>query len=177
VARRTKIIKQPYRGGYTLAEAMIASVVLAAAVIGLGGLLAASSQQSAARGDTTSGLTLAQQLMEEIASKPIDPPSLPNRPGWSSGQTDRTQYDTIDDYNGYTDLSNSLAMRDGNAIQAGKTNSNNSVTRTVTVTQNALPTGLTGTASDFVLVTVKVTLPEGHTESMSQLFTRATVVR
>jgi hypothetical protein len=47
----------------------------------------------------------------------------------------------------------------------------------VTVTQNALPSGLTGTASDFVLVTVKVTMPEGNTASVSQLFTRATVMR
>lgn len=153
---------------------MIASVVLAAAVIGIGGMLAASYQQSAVRGDTTSGLTMAQQLMEEIASKPIDPPSLPNHSGWSLGQTDRSQYDTIDDYNGYTDLSNSMAMRDGNSIQMGQTGS---YTRTVTVTQNALPTGLTGTASDFVLVTVKVTMPQGDSASVSQLFTRATVVR
>src|SRR6478672_4443816 len=109
---------------------MIASVVLAAAVIGIGGLLAASYQQTAVRGDTSSGLTMAQQLMEEIASKPLDPPSLPNKPGWSAGQTDRTQYDTIDDYNGYTDLSSSLAMRDGNSIQMGKTNSGASCTRT-----------------------------------------------
>jgi len=176
VARRIKTTNA--RVGYTLAEAMIASVVLAAAVIGIGGLLAASYQQTAVRGDTTSGLTMAQQLMEEIASKPLDPPSLPNKPGWSSGQTDRTQYDTIDDYNGYTDLSSSLAMRDGNSIQMGKTNAGGtSFTRTVTVTQNALPSGLTGTASDFVLVTVKVTMPEGNTASVSQLFTRATVMR
>jgi hypothetical protein len=156
---------------------MIASVVLAAAVIGIGGLLAASYQQTAVRGNTTSGLTMAQQLMEEIASRPIDPPSLPNKPGWSSGQTNRTLYDTIDDYNGYTDLSNSLAMRDGNSIQMGKTESAGSYTRTVTVTQNALPSGLTGTASDFLLVTVKVTMPQGDTASVSQLFTRATVMR
>jgi len=174
VARRTRITS---RAGYTLAEAMIASVVLAAAVIGIGSLLAASYQQSAARGDTTSGLTMAQQLMEEIASKPLDPPVLPDKPGWSLGQTDRSQYDTIDDYNGYTDLSSSMAMRDGNSIQMGQSNQGGSYTRTVTVTQNALPSGLTGTASDFVLVTVKVTMPLGDSASISQLFTRATVMR
>src|SRR3954471_15874884 len=113
---------------------------------------------------------MAQQLMEEIASKPLDPPALPNHAGWSSGQTDRTQFDTIDDYNGYTDFSTSLAMRDGNSIQMGKTESSGSYTRTVTVTQNALPTGLTGTASDFTLVTVKVTMPDGNSASLSQLF-------
>jgi hypothetical protein len=148
-------------------------VVLAAAVIGIAWTLAASYQQSAVRGNKTTALSLAQQLMEEIAARPLDPPTTPDHAGWPTF-TDRRLYDTVDDYNGYTDVSSALEMNDGTTIDAGD---GGAYTRKVTVTSNALPTGLTGTASDFVLVTVTVSMPYGQSTSLSQLFTRATVYR
>jgi type II secretory pathway pseudopilin PulG len=161
------------RAGFTLAESLIASVVLAAAVIGIAWMLAASYQQSAVRGNKTTALSLAQQLMEEIAAKPLDPATTPDHGGWPT-YTDRRLYDTVDDYSGYTDVSSALQMNDGNSIDAGD---GGIYTRKVTVATNALPTGLTGTASDFVLVTVAVTMPDGQSTSLSQLFTRATIYR
>ena len=161
--------------GYTLAESLIASVVLAAAVVGIAGTLSASYQQSAVRGNLNTALILAQQLMEEIAAKPVDVPSgQTDKPGWSQGQTDRTQYDNITDYDGYTDTSDSVKAWDGSTVDLGE---GGSYTRTVTVTQNALPSGLTGTASDFYLVTVTVTMPHNQSTSVSQLFTRLTMYR
>ncbi len=175
---RTRITKRHHsktlHRGYTLAESLIASVVLAAAVIGIASTLSASYQQSSVRGNTSTAIGLAQQLMEEIASRPMDPPSGTNQPGWSSGQTNRHLYDTIDDYNGYTDVSGSIKTANGVDRDLGD---GGSYTRTVTVQQNALPPTLTGTASDFMLVTVTVTMPKGQTTSVSQLFTRATIQR
>ena len=104
----------------------------------------------------------------------MDPPTSTDHGGWSSGYTDRTTYDTIDDYNGYSDVSSSLPLNDGNHIDAGD---GGAYTRTVTVTANALPSGLSGTAADFMLVTVTVTGPHGQTTTLSQLFTRATICR
>ena len=52
-----------------------------------------------------------------------------------------------------------------------------SYTRTVSITENAMPTGLTGTASDFVLVTVTVQMPHGQSTSISQLLTRVSYYR
>ena len=171
---RTAITKARQRTGYTLAEAMIASVVLAVAVIGISWTLAASYQQSEVRGNKTTALSLAQQLMEEIASKPMDPPASGDHGGWSAGYTNRSVYDTIDDYNGYTDTSGALRLNDGNVIDAGD---GGSYTRTVSVTSNAVPTGLTGTAGDFMLVTVTVSMPHHQSTSLSQLFTRTTIYR
>src|SRR5215207_5072256 len=114
VARSTRITNRcggprARAGGFTLAESLIASVVLAAAVVGIAGTLAASYQQDTVRGNITTAINLAQQLMEEIAARPLELTSgATNKPGWSSGQTDRRQYDTIDDYNGYTDFSSSI---------------------------------------------------------------------
>lgn len=163
------------RRGYTLAESLIASVVLAAAVVGISGTLSASYQQSAVRGNLTTALQLAQQLMEEIASKPIDVPSnTTDKPGWSNGQTDRTLYDNVIDYNGYTEVSSSIHLWDGSTIDLGN---GGSYTRSVAVTSNALPSGLTGTASDFYLVTITVQMPHSQSVSISQLFTRVPVYR
>jgi hypothetical protein len=154
---------------------MIASVVLAASVIGIAAALGASYQQNAVRGNTTTALSLAQQLMEEIASRPVELPSyMTNKPGWSSGQIDRRQYDTIDDYNGYAEVSSSIQTSDGTTIDMGD---GGSYTRTVTVTTGAQPAGLSGPSADFVRVTVTVQMPRSQSISISQLFTRMTVIR
>src|SRR5688572_21716528 len=164
-AMRTAATNLARRRGYTLAESLIASVVLAAAVVGISTTLSASYQQSTIRGNTNTALILAQQLMEEIAGKPLDlAASATNLPGWSGGQTDRSLYDTVDDYHGYTDTSGSIETADGTTLDMGD---GGSYTRTVSITENAMPTGLTGTASDFVLITVTVSMPHGQSTSIS----------
>ena len=172
MARRTRTTN---RRAFTLAESLIASVVLAVSVVGIAGTLAASYQQDTVRGNTTTAVNLAQELMEEIAAKPVELASgVTNKPGWSSGQTDRRQYDTIDDYHGYTDLSGSIQTAGGTTLNLS---SGGSYERSVTVTNNAVPSGLTGPASDFVLVTVTVKMPHNQSTSVSQLFTRVTHYR
>ena len=154
---------------------MIASVVLAASVIGIASVLAASYQQNAVRGNITTALSLAQQLMEEIASRPMELPAyITNKPGWSSGQIDRRQYDTLDDYHGYSDVSSSIETVDGEIFDLGD---GGAYTRTVTVIQNAQPAGLTGPAADFVKVTVTMQMPRSQSLTISQYFTRVTVQR
>ena len=165
------------RRGYTLAEAMIASVVLSISVIGISATLSASYRQSNVCGNNNSALALAQQLMEEIASKPIDVPSgTTDQPGWSGGQTNRALYDNVGDYNGYTDTGGSVTTSTGATVDLGD---GGTYTRTVSVTSNAMPPGYTayGQASDFLLVTVTVSMPHSQSISLSQMFTRTTLYR
>jgi prepilin-type N-terminal cleavage/methylation domain-containing protein len=163
------------RAGYTLAESLIASVVLAIAIVAISGTLAASYQQNNVRGNTTTALNLAQQLMEEIAAKPIDlPTGQTNKPGWQQGQTDRRQYDTLDDYNGYTDFSGTIQAADGSTVNLSN---GGTYQRTVSVQSGAVPAGLTGPPADFVMVTVTVKMPHSQSTSVSQLFTRTTRLR
>jgi len=153
---------------------MIASVVLAIAVIAISATLSASYKQNSVRGNVTTAVGLAQQLMEEISAKPMDlPAGQTNHPGWSAGATDRSNYDTPEDYNGYSDLSNSVSA-DGTTFDLGD---GGSYTRSVTVQTNAIPASLTGNAGDFMLVTVTVTMPHGERTTVSQLFTRTTIMR
>jgi len=160
--------------GFTLYEALTASVVLALAVIAIAGSLGASYKESSAREESAAALDLARELMEDVAAKPMDPTGTTNALGWSSGQHDRTQYDTLDDFDGYTDTSSSIGTSSGGSIDAG----NGEVyTRAVSITWNAKPTGFTGTAADFALVKVVVTTPRGQSFEIDQLVTRATVKR
>jgi prepilin-type N-terminal cleavage/methylation domain-containing protein len=159
--------------GFTLAECLMASVVLAAAVVGIAGSLSASYQQSAVHGDAATALDLARELMEEVAAKPFDPPSgAANAAGWPT-VTDRTLYDTIGDYNGYEDNAGSLVMFNGSAVDASN---GGTFARRVTV-ENTVPTGLAGTASDFAVVTVTVRTGHDDVVTLTQVCTRATVVR
>lgn len=175
---RSTALTNAHRGaarGYTLAESLIASVVLAIAIVAIAGTLAASYQQNAIRGNTTSAMNLARQLMEEIAAKPIDlPAGQTNNPGWQNGQTDRRQYDTIDDYNGYTDFSGTIQAADGSTVNLSE---GGTYQRSVTVQSGAVPAGLTGPAADFVMVTVSVKMPHSQNMSVSQLMTRTTRLR
>ena len=162
-------------GGYTLAESLIASVVLAIAIVAIAGTLSASYQQNTVRGNTTTALALAQQLMEEIAAKPISlPDGQTNKPGWQQGQTDRRQYDTIDDYNGYADFSGSIQAANGSTVNLSD---GGSFQRSVTAQSGAVPAGLTGPPEDFVMVTVTVKMPHNQSSSVSQLITRVTRFR
>jgi len=177
-ARFARTARRTRRAGYTLAESLIASVVLAIAIVAISGTLAASYQQNTTRGNTTTAINLAQQLMEEIAAKPIAlPADQVNKPGWPQGQTDRRLYDTVDDYNGYADFSSSIQAADGTTVNLSN-GSNGSFQRSVTVQSGAVPAGLTGPPADFVMVTVTVKMPQTEQNiSVSQLMTRVTRLR
>ena len=158
-------------GGFTLAESLTASVVLAAAVIGISGALSASYQQSASHEDSATALDLGRELMEEISSKPFSVTGT-NASGWPT-ETNRANYDTIDDFNGYTDTSTAMKLADGTTVDV---TSGETFTRSVTVVQG-LPAGLSGSANDFATVTVTVTMPGNKTVTLTQLCTNATVAR
>ncbi|MCC6238773.1 MAG: hypothetical protein IT448_00515 [Phycisphaerales bacterium] len=55
--------------GFTLAESLIASVVLAACVIGIGATLGASYQNNRYLNENTAATALARQMMEQIISR------------------------------------------------------------------------------------------------------------
>ncbi|HEX8521792.1 MAG TPA: hypothetical protein VF669_06005 [Tepidisphaeraceae bacterium] len=159
--------------GFSLVEALMASVVLAAAVIGIGATLGATYKQTTVTEESGIALDLGRSLMEEVSAKPFEITSGTNAAGWPS-VTNRTLYDTIDDFNGYTDTSDSIKTWNNSTVDVGN---GKTYTRTVTVTSNAKPPGLTGNSSDFYLVMVTVTAPTGEQYSISQLCTRTTVVR
>ena len=191
MARRTPVTSAP---GFTLAESLIASVVLAVAVVAVSGAMIASHQQSTVSEEDAVAVSLAKSLVEEIASLPLTLPDA--SAGWPT-VTDRTSYDTIDDYNGYTDKVSSSVSRTGTlsagtfssarpsvtAITNGDTSlSTSEYSRVVSVTY---PTSIFGktvaagdfASGDFAVIGVTVKGYNGSEVTISRLISRVSVTR
>jgi prepilin-type N-terminal cleavage/methylation domain-containing protein len=179
------------RRGFTLAESLLASVVLAIAVVAVSAAIIASQAQSQVQETSSIAVSLGHELMEEICQRPLTLPD--NTPGWRGGVTNRSTYDTIDDYNGYTDTVGTYVARTTTAsvgtfnsalppatvVASGNppTPTGQLYTRTVKVTY---PTTVfsTGDASgDFAVVTVTVSGAGGTRVTLSRLVGNTSVSR
>jgi MSHA pilin protein MshD len=91
------------RQGFTLIEALVAATILAITVtaVTLPFTAGAQNEQDSAR--LTLAVAYAQELMEEILSRPFDDPGGGMTPGPEAGETSRDLYDNIDDYHGYSE--------------------------------------------------------------------------
>ncbi|MGB7161415.1 MAG: prepilin-type N-terminal cleavage/methylation domain-containing protein [Tepidisphaeraceae bacterium] len=172
---RSPAIDRAARGrrGFTLVESLIASVVLAVAVVGVAGTLAASYQQSRDQVAVAEATAFARQMLEEISARPVVvvAPNPTANAGWTSGNTNRATYDDVDDYNGYTDVSTSVKTLAGATQSIGTMGP---YTRTVSVA-GVVPAG--HTTSDLKLVQVTVTRPTGPPVVLAKVFTRAVVAQ
>jgi len=189
MARRTPRID---RRAFTLVEAMVASVVLAVAVVGASSAIIASQQQTSVQQQGASAVALARQLMEEIASFPLTLPDA--SAGWPT-VTDKSLYDTINDYGGYTDVvTNSVYHTNSTSSTANFTSalptstvaaggassvtlSINQYVRSVTVSYPTSIFGATVTSGDFAVVTVTVRGVSDAGVTLSRVIGRVTVTR
>jgi len=165
------------RSGFTLAEGLLAVVVLAVAVGGIMGPISASYQQTRTVSETTTAVSLAQQLLDEILSKPIvDPTDLSTTLGPEADELSRTAFDNIDDYHGYhdtTDWTKSDAMKTASGA-AITWNGTDVYSRSVQMEYRATPSGAALTSGDYLLISVTVTMPHGHQVSVQRMVCRYT---
>jgi prepilin-type N-terminal cleavage/methylation domain-containing protein len=183
--------------GFTLAESLIASVVLAIAVVGVSGALIAAQKQSQAQEDDAVAVTLARQLLEEIASYPLKfPDGSTGATGWPT-LTNKSSFDTVDDFNGYRDLvaTSYERERSGNGTESFSSFSAKPSStviapgasldpltawqyrREVSVTYPTSAFGATLSSGDLVLVTVKVSSATGRQLEISRVIAKTAVVR
>lgn len=161
-ARRARSLRASR--GFSLAESMIAVVILAVAVTAVAGVLHAARSQSAITADASTAQELARQLMEEITSRPYADPDGPSRLGPEAGETQRVLFDNVDDYHAYADT----LVREQNTKYE----------RSVAVAYRAARDGAAiANVGDFALVTVTVQGPESRPVVLSQLVTSATTRR
>jgi MSHA pilin protein MshD len=165
------------RRGFTLAEGMLAVVVLAVAVGGVMGPISASYQQTRTVTQTATSISMAQQLLDEILSKPfVDPTDLSTTLGPEADELGRASFDNIDDYHGYHDTTSS------NASDAMKTAAGAAITwgstdvysRAVTMEYRAIRDGPPVASGDYLLITVTVTMPHGRQMSVQRMVCRYT---
>lgn len=136
--------------GFTLIELIIFIVVVSAGLAGILSVMNTSVKSSADPMVRKQAIALAESVLEEVLQKAYADPD-----GTNAGETDRTNWDNVDDYNGKTqaDLalpaavssySVNIAVTDGSAalgIAARKV--------TVTVSKGAESITLTGYRTNY----------------------------
>jgi hypothetical protein len=139
-------------------------VVLVILVVGVVGSVSTSYQQSQSVRATSTAVTLARQLVDEIVSKPFDG----NPPGTSSGA--RSSFTDVSAYNGYCDNSSTLPLLEGGTLDV--TGEDNYSRQTAVVvgaqpTINGAPDNVSP-ATDFAIATVNVRCPDGQIISIPE---------
>ena len=156
-----------HRGAFMLIEAMIASVVLAVAALGVVSLLVAADQQQESLRQNSVAVSLAKQLMEEISAKPLYPPTGTVLP--TVLPSTRVQFTTAGQYAGYTDQTTAMKTASGAAVSPGD---GELFSRAVTITDQSTAVTPNVPAGDLELVTVTVTTPDKQIISLSKLMAR-----
>ncbi len=151
---------RPDRRGFTLAESLIASVVLAMAVVAVGGSLSAAYQQSQTVDRSARCLAYARDLIEEILARPyVDPNSGATSQGPDPlTEPNRNFFDNIGDYNGYLATFN---PGDGFRYTVG-----------AAVAYRSTPGGVAAPTGDFALVTVTTSVPGAPSVTLCRLVSR-----
>ena len=114
--------RQPH-AGFTLIEALMASVILAIAVAAALVPFTSGARSQDVESRQTLAVGLVQDLMEEILLKPFEEPGdsdetpeTESRFGPDTGETLRSSYSAIDDYHGYEELSGQIIDPAGQVI-------------------------------------------------------------
>ena len=93
----------------TLVECLLASVILAFAVVAISQAVLAGQRQTYAALHQRRAVELAEALMDEVLHLPYDDPDGASTPGPEAGETGRSAFDNADDYHGFSESGGSLA--------------------------------------------------------------------
>jgi Tfp pilus assembly protein PilV len=152
-----------HRRGFLLIEAMIATVVLAVAALGITSLLLSAHEQQESIRETNTATLLGRQLMEEIAAKPFGP---------ATPIVARSLMTYANQYNGYQD--STTAMTTLGTAETITPGDGELYSRQVTITAAATPTGSTAPTNDLQLITITVATPSGKSVVLTRLLTNVT---
>jgi Tfp pilus assembly protein PilV len=110
-AWRWGLLKNLAMRGITLLESLLAAVVLAMAIGAIIIPFAAGAQATMQEARQTLAVNLAQDLMEEILTRAFKDPD-----GSESGETGRSNWEDMADYNGYTENPGNIVSFDGTVV-------------------------------------------------------------
>jgi prepilin-type N-terminal cleavage/methylation domain-containing protein len=89
------------RRGMTLVECMVAITILAGVSLAASLTLTSGAQQVARADRASRSARLGRDLMEEIRSKAYEDPNQTPKFGTESGEKARSDFDDVDDFNGW----------------------------------------------------------------------------
>jgi len=105
-----------HRQGFTLAEGLLASTVLAVAAGAMLLPFTVGARNNTVVVRQAVAVSLAEALLEEILVKPFYDPDGPSNPGPEPGESGRDRFDNIDDYHDYTEAAGQLCDTTGSPI-------------------------------------------------------------
>lgn len=148
----------------------MAAVILVILVIGVSGALSSAYEQSESATGSSTAVALARQLEDEIVSKPFDSTDT-----LGTGGGTRSTFAGVSAYNAYTDSSNALPLLEGGSLDV--TGSQN-YARQASVVVGAKPSIDTASpTTDFAIVTVTVTAPDGQIVSIPEFVAKYSIPR
>jgi Tfp pilus assembly protein PilV len=101
------------RKGLALVECLLALAILSGTVLAVSYTVVAGNQQSFYADRAAHAGRIAADFFEEISSKSFQDPDQTPSFGKESGETQRSQYDDVDDYINYTSAAGQLAYANG----------------------------------------------------------------
>jgi hypothetical protein len=136
---------------------MVALTILSVALLAVSYTAVAGHQHLGYADETSRASRLAEDLVEEIVSKPYAEPGGAGAPGRDAGEFARPSFDDVDDYDGYAEAAGELADFTGARYGAPEQAFSRSVS--VTTSDQAVPA--LGRTIPGKTVTVRVTHPRG----------------
>lgn len=104
-----------HNSGFTLLEGLIASVILSMSIIGIVVPFTAGAQNEREDGRRTLAIKLAQEMMEEVIAHSFNDGGTDLAMGHEAGEV-RGTYDSLNDYDGYTETNGQIKDSAGNVI-------------------------------------------------------------
>jgi len=102
--------------GFTLAEALLAAVVLATTITAITMPFTAGAQNEQVEARRAMAMSLAHELMEEILAKPFHDAGRTFVPGPGPGETTRWDFTNMDAYDGYYEAPGQIKALDGQLV-------------------------------------------------------------
>ena len=150
--------------GMTLAESMLAIMILQVAVLGMIYTVNAGYSHIEVSGETVEASRLGEELIEEIVTRSYADPDGGEVLGPDTGESDRADFDDIDDYDGYAEAAGSVLLLDGSNHEA----SAQVYSRSVTVEASAVNFTDFGSVVNGKTIMVTVTYPDGKTYEITR---------
>ena len=98
--RKSQIANRKCRGGFTLVEAAIVTVIVGVGTVAVLQLLTSGTMSNAESAELTTGLNMANDIKEMSRGLAFADPTTPTHWGAETGETTISAYDDVDDLDG-----------------------------------------------------------------------------
>ncbi len=160
---RTSRRPAPSRG-FTLPEVLIASAILAFTVAAVSHAIVAGQMATYAALHDARAIGLAETLLDEVLALPYDDPDGASAAGPESGESDRHDFDNLDDYHAYSQAAGAIV----DLADTAYPDEFQSFTRSVTASYESLTVPTMGGSHSGLTVTVTVSEPGGRTWTLTR---------